>query len=121
MNPVESFSDVIRFAQRMLAEMREFCARGAPKFRKFCNSFVKFLRGFRVISTADAHFSDLNNLPTPLRAAATLQDLCSACWPSARIFICERHAEIPEVLQFFREIFAQILRDLDARRALFRI
>ena len=46
----------IRFAQHMLAEMSEFCARGAPKFRKFCNSFVKFLRRFRVISTPDAHF-----------------------------------------------------------------
>ena len=56
MNPDESFSDVLRFAQRMLAEMNEFCARGAPKFQKFCNSFLKVLRGFRVISTPDAHF-----------------------------------------------------------------
>ena len=54
MDPAESFSDVIRFAQRMLAEMNEFCARGAPKFRKFCNSFVKFLRGFRIF-LLDAH------------------------------------------------------------------
>ena len=56
MHPVESFSDVIRFVQRMLDEKNEFCARGAPKFRKSCNSFLKFLRGFRVISTPDAHF-----------------------------------------------------------------
>ena len=56
MDPVESFSGVIRFAQRMLAEKNEFCARGASKFRKFSNFFVKFLRGFRVISTPDAHF-----------------------------------------------------------------
>ena len=62
MNPDESFSDVIRFAQRMLAEMNEFCARGAPKFRKFCNSFVKFLRGFRVISTPNAHFFGFEQL-----------------------------------------------------------
>ena len=39
----------------MLAEMNEFCARGAPKFRKFCNSFVKFLRIFCVISTPNAY------------------------------------------------------------------
>ena len=122
MDPAESFSDVIRFAQRMLAEMNEFCARGAPKFRKFCNSFVKiFARISRDLDAGRALFSDLNNLRTSLRAAATLRELCSARWPSARIFFCERHAEIPEVLQFFREIFAQILRDLDARRALFRI
>ena len=40
MDPAESFGDVIRFAQRMLAEMNEFCARGAPKFRKICNSKI---------------------------------------------------------------------------------
>ena len=58
MDPDESFSDVLRFAQRMLAEVNEFCARGAPKFRKFCKSFVTILRGLkiRVISTPDAHF-----------------------------------------------------------------
>ena len=59
MDPADSFSDVIRFAQRMLAEINEFYAGGAPEFRKFC--------------------------------------------------------------KFFREIFAQISRDLDAGRALFRI
>ena len=40
----------------MLAEKNEFCAHGAPKFRKFCNSFAKFLRNFYMISTSDAHF-----------------------------------------------------------------
>ena len=114
MDPAESFSDVVRFAQRMLAEINEFYAGGAPEFRKFC----KF---FREICAQISHFSDLNNLPTSLRAAETLRELCSARWLSARISFCERRAEIPEVLQFFREIFAQILRDLDARRALFRI
>ena len=46
-------------------------------------------------------------------------DLRSARWPIEHIFFCDRHAEIPEVLQFFRDIFAQLLRDLDARRAIF--
>ena len=59
MDPVGSFSDAIRFAQRMLAEINEIYTGGAPKVRKF--------------------------------------------------------------LQFFREIFARISRDLDAGRALFRI
>ena len=35
--------------------------------------------------------------------------------------LCAWRAEIPENLQFFREIFARISRDLDAGRALFRI
>ena len=54
---IESFGDAIRFAQRTLAGQKiKFCARGAPKFRKFCNSFVKFLREVCVISTPDACF-----------------------------------------------------------------
>ena len=56
MDPIEGLSDVISFVQRILADMNDFCARGAPEFRIFCNSFVKFLRGFCVISTPDAHF-----------------------------------------------------------------
>ena len=35
--------------------------------------------------------------------------------------LCAWRAAIPEVLQFFREIFAQISRELDARRAIFQI
>ena len=44
MDPAESFSDVIRFSQRMLAEINEFCVGGAPEFRKeiLQISFVKF-------------------------------------------------------------------------------
>ena len=35
--------------------------------------------------------------------------------------LCAWRAEIPEILQFFREIFAQILRNLDAGRIRIRI
>ena len=35
MDSVQSFSDGIRFAQRVLAENNEFCARGAPVFLRF--------------------------------------------------------------------------------------
>ena len=35
--------------------------------------------------------------------------------------LCAWRAKIPEILQFFREIFARISRDLDAGRAVFRI
>ena len=86
---------------------------------QFCRDI--FARILRDLDAGRALFSDLNNRPTSLRDSATLRELRYARWPSARIFFCERHAEIPEVLQFFREIFAQILRDLDARRALFRV
>ena len=121
MDPAEGFSDVTRFAQRMLAEMNEFCARGAPKFRKFCNSFVKFLRGFRVISTPDAHFFGSEQPSDFTESCSDVARVVQRTLAECTHFFGERHAEIPEVLQFFREIFAQILCDLDARRALFRI
>ena len=35
--------------------------------------------------------------------------------------LCAWRAKIPQILQFFHEIFARISRDLDAGRALFRI
>ena len=35
--------------------------------------------------------------------------------------LCAWRAAIPEVLQFFREFFVQILHNLDVRRALFQI
>ena len=107
MDPAESFGDIILFGNRMLAEMNEFCARGAPKFRKFCIGFFpeKFARISRDLDAGRALFRNLNKLPTSLRAAATLRESCSARWPSARIFSCERHAEIPQVLHFFRTIF----------------
>ena len=116
MDPIESFSDVIRFVQRMLAEIDEFCAGGAPEFRNFCNSFVNFFA--RISRNLDAGRA-LFGSEQP--SAATLREFCSARCPNACIFCCERHAEIREVLQFFREVFAQSLRDLDAKRALFRI
>ena len=36
-------------------------------------------------------------------------------------FLCARRAGFPEILQFLRANLAQNLRDIDARRALFRI
>ena len=121
MDSVQSFSDGIRFAQRVLAENNEFCARGAPKFRKIYISFVKFLRGFRVISTPDAHFFGFEQPSDFTESCSDVARVVQRTLAECTDFCRERHAEIPEILQFFREIFAQILRELDARRALFRI
>jgi len=75
MDSVQSFSNGIRFAQRVLAENNEFCARGAPKFRKIYISFVKFFRRFRVISTPDAHFF----------GSEQLSDFSESCSDVARV------------------------------------
>ena len=46
---------------------------------------------------------------------------CTAYAGREKRILCAWRAEIPKVLQFFREVFAQFLHDLDVRRALFRI
>ena len=53
-------------------------------------------------------FSDLN----AMLALSTLIDIVQCA--QRAIFLCAGRAEFPEFLQFFRPIFAQILRDLDA-------
>ena len=76
-----------------------------------------------MISTPDAHFFGSEQTPDFTESCSdgarfaqrTLAE-CTQFFAASGII-----AEIPEVLQFFREIFAQTLRDLDARRALFRI
>ena len=85
MDPVESFGDVIRFAQRTLPETNKFCARGTSKFRKILQLFREILT--RISRNLDERraFSDLNKCPTSLRASATVQGLRSARWPSALI------------------------------------
>ena len=50
-----TLSDVVKYAQRTLAECTQiFCARGVPDFRKFCKFFARFLRKICVISTLDS-------------------------------------------------------------------
>ena len=50
-----TLSDVVKYAQRTLAECTQFfCARGVPDFRKFCKFFARFLRNICVISTLDS-------------------------------------------------------------------
>ena len=106
MDSVQSFSDGIRFAQRVLAENNEFCARGAPKFRKIYISFVKFLRGFRVISTPDAHFFGSEQTSDFTESCSNVTRFTQRTLTECTQLFCERHAEIPEILQFFRDIFA---------------
>ena len=57
----------------------------------------------------------------PVESLSDVMRVAQRLLADKRKDLCAWRAEIPEVLQFFREIFAQILRDLDARRALFRI
>ena len=124
MDPAESFSDIILITicaayagrdERILCAWRAKIPENLQFFREIFAQISRYLDAGR------AFFSDLNKPPTPLGDSATFRDFHSARWPSACSFFCERHAEIPEVLHFFREIFAQILSEYNARRALFRM
>ena len=79
---------------------------GAPKLRKFCISFVTFLRKFCVVSTPNAYLfvSDrtFNSLhQEPQRRPET----CAAHAGRLQAFFCARRGEISEILQNFRRIF----------------
>ena len=119
----ESCSNVARVVHRTLAECTHFffSASGMPKFRKFCNSFAKFLRKFCVISTPGAHFFGSKQACDFTESYRDVARFSQRTLAECTDLFRERHAEIPEILQSFRELLAQILCDLDARRALFRI
>ena len=62
-------------------------------------------------------FSDLNAMLT----RSTLNDIvqhAQRTMAECTQFLCAGRAEFPEILQIFRPIFAQTLRDLDAGLAL---
>ena len=90
---------------------RNFCARGAPNFfRKFCNFFLAIfahnvrdldVRFFGSARTADSfHFSNVMQYAQRMPAGCTQ-------------LLCARRAGFPKILQFFRAILAQSLREVD--------
>ena len=63
-------------------------------------------------------FSDLNAMLT----RSTFNDIvqhAQRTMAECTQFLCAGRAEFPEILQIFRSIFAQTLRDLDAGRLIF--
>ena len=113
---------VTRFSQRTLAECKHFfCSSRAeiPEFfAKFSQEFGTKFASFRRRAPA---LSDLNAQLIKLRASETPYGLRSARWLKKSQILCAWRAEIPEILQFLHESFAQIMRDLDAGRLLIRI
>ena len=111
MGSVQSFGDGIRFAQRVLAANNEFCARGAPKFRKIYISFVKFLRGFRVISTPDARVFECQR---PYDLVKSFEDVMRVSAHEGRVHVtfCARAA--PKIFgNFARESSPRVDSQMD--------
>ena len=102
-----SFGDAIRFAQRTLAEIN---ARGAPKFQKFYDSFMKFLRKFCVVSTPDAYLFGADRTLDFINSCNDVTRLAKRTLAESTQFFCAKRAEIPEIFQNFRRILEQNLR-----------
>ena len=112
----KSFKDVIRFFATHAECTQLLCARRAKFFRKFYNFFLAILahnvrdldvRFFGSARTADSfHFSNVVQYAQRMPAGCTQ-------------LLCARRAGFPKILQFFRAILAQNLREVDAGLALF--
>ena len=97
------------------------CARRAEKFQKFCNFYGAILaQQLRDLDAKRALFRNGTQ-----RRLGELQrrffEYAQRSLAGFEQFLCARRAGNPEILQFFRATLAQNLRDIDARRAMFRI
>ena len=92
----------------------KFCARGAPKLRKFCNFFARFRRKICVISTPDARLFGCQRTHDLVKR---FEDVMRVAAHAGRVHatFCARSALI-----FYLEIFAFLSRDFGARFALSR-
>ena len=96
--------------------MQFFCARRAEKFPEFLQIFrTSWAQNLRDPDAGRA-FSDQGEILT----RSTLIDVvqyAQRTLAECTQFLCAGRAGFPEILQNFRPIFAQILRDLDAALA----
>jgi len=108
-----------------LPSLGNFCARGAPKFREFCNYFARVLReGLRDFGASLVHFF----ISTHFQLAKEMQRRSAVCATyTGRVhanFVraVRRNSGNFEILsRDFANKFAQNLRDLDAGRARVRM
>ncbi len=106
-----SISDVVKYAQRTLAECTQFCARGVPDFRKFCNFFARFFsQNLRRLDAGLARYLALERTPTRKRAATKF---CGSRNHAGRVhatFARAARRNFSETLKFHsREFGAKVL------------
>ena len=87
----------------------------------FYNFFARFWRNIRVISTPNTRFFGSERTVDSDIFSDVFESMRSGSLAECTQFLCARRAGFPEILQFLRGSLAQNLRDIDARRALFRI
>ena len=120
-----TLSDVVKHAQRTLAECTHFfCARDVPDFRKFaifCNFFrANFAQILLHLDAGLARYLTLERTPTRQTAATKFSSSRNHAGQVHATFVRAARRNFSETLQFFRANWAQNLRDPDAGR-FFRI
>ena len=103
-----NFSDVsLSMCSARWPDACKFCARGAPKFRKFCNFFARFRRKVCVISTPDARLFGCQRTHDLVKS---FEDVMRVAAHASRVHetFCARGAP-----NFFRN-FAILSRDFGA-------
>ena len=119
-----TLSDVVKYAQRTLAECTQIFVRGACRisgsFAKFSRSFFN-AQNFRHLDAGLARYLAVERTPTLKRAAAKLCGLRKHAGGVHATFVRAARRFFSGTLQFFRASWAQNVRDPDAGRFLFRI
>ena len=101
--------------------IKKFSARGALKFRKICNYFERLLRKICMILARHSGFFAFQRSADSVKSFNDVLRVAQRTLAECTQILCARCAEIPEILQNFRAISAQSLRDLNAGRALVRM
>ena len=117
-----TLSDVVKYAQRTLAECTQFLCAGRAGFPEILQIFrAIFAQNLRHLDAGLARYLALERTPTRKRAATKF---CGSRNHAGRVhatFARAARRKIPGTMQFFRASWAEILRDPDAGRFSFRI
>ena len=117
-----TLSDVVKNAQRTLAECTQFLCAGRAGFPEILQNFrAVFAQHLRHLDAALARYLASERTPTLKRAAAKLCGLRNHAGRVHATFVRAARRIFSGTLQFFRASWAQNLRDPDAGRFSFQI
>ena len=117
-----TLSDVVKYAQRTLAECTQFLCAGRAGFPEILQIFrAIFAQNLRHLDAGLARYLAFERTPTRKKGAT---NFCGSRNHAGRVhatFVRAARRNFSETLKFFRASSAQNLRDPDAGRYFFRI
>ena len=117
-----TLSDVVKYAQRTLAECTQFLCAGRAGFPEILQNFrTVFAQNQHHLDAGLARYLAFERMPTLKRAAAKFCGLRNHAGRVHATFERAARRFFSGTLQFFRASWAQNVRDPDAGRFLFRI